>query len=376
MSKDVQPIEQPVEHPTMETSDFQTTINPGAHYVGDSDAKRNSTKFSGLKVDLSYYCPLECDHCLFDAGPSRPMHGMSDAEVRNVIESASELGTFYSISIGHQEPFVQFGRLCKILGWLKSNFDGYGIALNTTAIWAKSRESVIERLATLTDLELDTLMISVDGFHQSQVPLEKCIMCAAVAQEMGIKVVVQCVYSGTSHRLEYFRAQMEPYLDADRIKWIESPFCPCGRARKAIPRAAWPQLSYEDGSCNVMEIVYVAPDGNVTPCCGGGLVAQGLVVGNLHEWSMARIVSEVEQDPIVNCLAIHKGPAGLVKTLQEEHPTWQPRQQYTGTCHTCFEIMNDPSLVESLRDSYENRKAELLLARLYMEANEGLFAPP
>jgi hypothetical protein len=149
---------------------------------------------------------------------------------------------------------------------------------------------------------------------------------------------------------------------------------PSGRARKAIPESEWPQLSHKDGGCNAMEIMYTAPNGNVTPCCGGGLVAQGLVAGNVHKQSMTSIVSSVEQDPIMNSIAAHRGPAGLIKTLIEEHPTWRPRDHYTGACHACYDIMNDPGLVDFLRKSYEPRKVESLLARLYMEVEHGLFS--
>ena len=78
------------------------------------DLIRNSTKFSGLKIDLSYNCPLECDHCLFDSGPSCAVKGMSDKQLLHIIRTASEMGSFYSISVGHQENFAQFAKLCKI----------------------------------------------------------------------------------------------------------------------------------------------------------------------------------------------------------------------------------------------------------------------
>lgn len=336
--------------------------------------RQQSLKFSSLKVDLSYFCPLECHHCLFEASPALTPRGMTDQDLFHVIQSSAEVGTFYSISIGQQEPFVEFRRLCAILRFLTENFDGYGVSLNTTATWVKSRAFARERLTLLKDLRVESLMISVDDFHQNQVPLEKCIQCAQAAQEVDIHVVIQCVYSKNSHRLGYYRARMEPHLDAEKIEWAENAFCPSGRARKVIPESDWPQESYEKGFCNIMETMYVAPDGSVTPCCGGGLVAKGLVAGNLHNESMAQIIAKIEQDPLLNCIAAYKGPAGLVKILEESHPTWNPREHYTGKCHACFEIMNDPSLVGFLRRELEDRKVELLLRRLYQEVHKGLFA--
>ena len=374
MSQHVKEFQQSAEKPTDKEIDSEIITNLTTETIGSANVDESPIKFSGLNIDLSYHCPLECDHCLFEAGPSRSLQGMSDSHIVRVIQSAAEVGTFYSISIGHQEPFVQFDRLCEILRFLKSNFDGYGIAMPTTAVWVKAREFAFKRLSILRDLQVENLMISVDDYHQSQVPLQKCITCASVAQELGMHVTIQCVYSRTSHRLDYYRTLMEPHLDPDKTKWVESPFCPSGRARKALSESNWPQRNYKDGSCNVMQVMYVAPDGSVTPCCGGGLVASGLVMGSLYEKSMAQICVEIEQDPIMNSLASHQGPAGLVETLQKEHPAWKPREYYTGTCHACFEIMNDPSLVEFLRKSYEERKVDLLLQRLYMEVKEGLFA--
>jgi hypothetical protein len=118
---------------------------------------------------------------------------------------------------------------------------------------------------------------------------------------------------------------------------------------------------------------HVAPDGALVPCCGGGLVAKGLIAGNAYEKSIGELIATVEQDPIMNSLAMHKGPVGLIKTLEERHPTWKPREHYTGTCHACFEIMNDPSLVEFLRKAYQGKEVDLLLTRLYMEAKGLLF---
>jgi radical SAM family protein/iron-sulfur cluster protein len=344
-------------------------------HATQSTSESRSKKFSTVALDLSYYCPLECDHCLFDAGPSRPLQSMADGHVMDIIKSAAEVGSFYTISIANQEPFVQFDRLARLLEWLKANFSGYGVSLTTTAMWARSRAFTLQRLQRLKELYLDALMISVDDFHQSQrqAPLERCIVCAQVAQELGIPVTIQCIYSATSHRLDYFRAQMAPHLQPDKIQWIESAVCPSGRARKVIPESDWPQLTCMDGGCNAMEIMYVAPNGDATPCCGGGLVARGLVAGNLHEQSMASIVSAVEQDPILNSIAAHRGPAGLIKTLVEQHPTWRPRPHYTGACHACYEIMDDADLVQFLRASYETKKVDLLLTRLYMEVEHGLF---
>jgi hypothetical protein len=36
--------------------------------------------------------------------------------------------------------------------------------------------------------------------------------------------------------------------------------------------------------------------------------------------------------------------------------------------------MNDPGIVDFLKKAYEPRKVELLLTRLYMEAERGLFS--
>jgi hypothetical protein len=339
------------------------------------DLIRNSTKFSGLKIDLSYHCPLECDHCLFDSRPSCTVKGMSDKQLCHVIQTASEMGSFYSLSVGHQENFTQFGRLCGILRCLKTNFEGYGVALNTTAHWVKSRDFAVDRLRVLKDLGLETLMISVDDFHQQQVSIEKCIDCVSAAQELKIKVIIQCAYSVSSNRMDYYKSLMQPHLSDKNLDWAESPFCPSGRARDRIPVRDWPKRSYADGGCSIMKIIYVSPSGYVTPCCGGGLTASGLVVGNLFAKSMNQICMDIEQDPIINSLAIHQGPAGLIDVLKKEHHFWQPRPYYTGTCHACYEILSDDCLVRFLREILDRHKVDLLVTRLYMESKNSLFAP-
>jgi MoaA/NifB/PqqE/SkfB family radical SAM enzyme len=233
-------------------------MNTTADVTVQPDTPRTSKKWSGLTLDLAYYCPLKCDHCLFAASPSEPLRVMPNEAIRRIMQSAAEVGTFFSISISHQEPFTEFNRLCRILRDLKENFDGYGVNLTTTCVWAKSREHALNKLGILKELLLDTLTISVDDFHQSQVPLKRCIDAASAAQELGIQVVVQCCYTLTSKRIDYFRAVMEPYVDCGRIEWVDSPVCPSGRARETIPESDWPRRKCTDGGCNVMEIMHVA----------------------------------------------------------------------------------------------------------------------
>src|SRR5262245_19587741 len=102
---------------TSSTSEAPERTTAGTHEQSavPPTAVARSKKFSTIALDLSYYCPLECDHCLFDAGPSRPLKGMDDGHVMNIIRSAAELESFYTISIANQEPFVQFDRLTRLL---------------------------------------------------------------------------------------------------------------------------------------------------------------------------------------------------------------------------------------------------------------------
>ena len=139
-------------------------------------------------VITNYVCTAACRHCMFASSPNRPKDFISDEMSENIAKTLSRAGTS-SVHIGGGEPFMDFRALCSLIKALSR----YGIAVDyieTNAFWCKDDDYVLDRLNTLKNLGVSTVMVSVDPFHIEFVPLERAVRLCVLLDKCDFEYFV------------------------------------------------------------------------------------------------------------------------------------------------------------------------------------------
>ncbi len=141
----------------------------------------NTPVYSGIIT--GYACTAACRHCMFASSPDCPHEFMTADMAEKLASLLAEAGTT-SVHIGGGEPFLHFPSLCITIEALHR----YGIGIDyieTNGFWAAKEEFVRDRLRTLREMGVDTVMVSVDPFHIEYVPLERVLLLCHLLEEEG-----------------------------------------------------------------------------------------------------------------------------------------------------------------------------------------------
>lgn len=362
-------------------NDLSETGNNESALHKDSGAEvliRNkvNSKYTLIDITFSYYCVVSCKHCMFDCTPYGRNMKLEKEEVFTYIDQAIDTGRFCEYSFGEQEIFFDINRFIETANYLRSKVDGALITTSTSSIWVKNYKHAYDALRQLMGVGLHSILISIDDYHLAHVPMEKIIECTRAALDIGLAVSLQTIIDKESRRksdfIQYFKRQM-PDHNIDEIDWVQHNCTPVGRGA-SIEKS---KLLYESiipiGDCSILEILYIDPSGNVTPCCGAGSVAKYLTIGNVQYKSLSEIVEDAETNPFINMLFVWLGPYGLYKILELHGKTHLLSQKHTGACHLCYEIFNNREVYEFLCEKLSGRANELRITRCYVEQKYSQF---
>jgi MoaA/NifB/PqqE/SkfB family radical SAM enzyme len=335
-----------------------------------------------LGIQLSSNCPAACRSCAFECGPGRSRVLSADAAVQ-ILQGLDDnyrayLMPFFGFTGG--EPFLHLEPLKAISKYVLERF-GFDITISTNCFWAKDFRKASEILAELKRCGLAHLGISMDSFHQEFVALETVKVAIRSAIHLGISCYVQCAETKNGAKLEDLQKRLN--IDSKLVTWGRVPCDPIGRAAKDVPKEEllmnWNKNSFD--ACSMLKTWITNQEGRVTACCGS---ASYIVppAGNAFEMPLSDIINQGNLDPIYNALASEGGPSMLIKLLARHGLPQYSEKSYTGPCHACGEIFQDPKATRLLKDLLEPRKLELLAARLIVrqhlyssQGQENLFVP-
>lgn len=265
---------------------------------------------------MTYRCDSECDHCFVWAGP-RASGTMSLAQVEEVLDQGSEVGSVKSIYFEGGEPFLYYPILLE--GVRSARSRGFEVGIVTNAYWATSESDARIWLAPLAKLGISDLSISADELHGSEPAASSAVNASAAAEELGVPSAILRVRSVESYVAGatsdgeasdiYFRgravANIAPKLDRKgRERFTSCPEDPPNIGR-----------------------VHVDPFGNVLFC-------QGIAIGNMRNERLSSIFARFspEKDPVVGPL-MRGGPMALA--LERGVDT---DAGYVDACHMCYDV--------------------------------------
>ena len=147
---------------------------------------RMSSLLHRLGLIITYRCNAECCHCFFESGPNREER-MDLKLGLKAINEAARLGVEW-ISFTGGEPFLELNLLEELVDY--STYIGMKTEVVSNGYWAKTPAIAAQVLESLRKRGLDVLNLSIDDFHQEQVPINNVRNAYNTALKLGIKIVI------------------------------------------------------------------------------------------------------------------------------------------------------------------------------------------
>ena len=144
------------------------------------------TSLSSGGLITNYNCSSACRHCVYYSSPRREQDYLSAEQARPILEKIRQLGCD-SLHIGGGEPLLRPAELMKVL----DEFRAAEISVEyveTNSSWFRELDDAVSLLVDLRSHGLDTLLISIDPFHNEFIPFNKVrgVLQACRRTGMGI----------------------------------------------------------------------------------------------------------------------------------------------------------------------------------------------
>lgn len=329
--------------------------------------------FTDLTLTLIYRCNYRCPHCLVGE-LLQSKHAISYEEAIEIIDSAAELGTFGSVAFVGGEPFLVYPLMLRISEYIHQNYGLVPLTASTNSYWAKDVDNARSKIEPLAKLGLQSLLLSWDDFHAKFGKISQLANAVTVCNEFEVKPTIQNIIINNSSRIGEIKEKLDELCDTSNVEWAENICTPVGLGEQ-FKEEDQTFISIDDipfGECTAGKILNVEADGDVKPCCGSGLMASGLTMGNIRQKSVEAIVRKSSVDPLFNSLVANQGPKHLVEMLRVAGRTDLIPKKVTGVCDACYKITNNPEAVSVLKEKLKTKQVEIMLSRAASETFSSL----
>lgn len=300
-----------------------------------------------VSLILTDQCNISCRHCWFESSPQKNVLMKLD-NAFDYINQAHEIPTVRLISITGGEPFL-FPELIKKIVSFSAN-RGLFTECVTNSFWAINELFAINVLKDLQTIGLDVIDISIDDFHQSQIPFERVRNCFNAAKKVGLKIFIMCTVTRSSkirisNLVKLLGDDSIQILDGKnfpkilpKILAVESGFLPVGRGSSIPEKELISGNGPLYGPCKfILNDIAITPSGVVLPCCSAAGLINGMQIGNAHQKRLGTIIREASEQNIIKIL-IEKGPKAIQEIVGAKC-----RKNYVNKCHLCYEILKELS---------------------------------
>ena len=275
---------------------------------------------SGVHVLLTYTCTFECDHCFLFCGPwTRGTFTL--AQIRELLDQVQKIESVDHVFFEGGEPLLNYALLLEAIREARER--GLEVGLVTNAYPSNSALDAELWIEPLVAAGLNFLSISDDSFHYPDRENSPARITLDVAAGLSIYVDSIAVSnpgaaagtkgeSGRGGPTEGSRAMFRGRA-ADKLT-------------SGLERKDWQELDkcpYED---------LVSPSRVHVDAFGHVHICQGLLMGNIWETPLPRLVEQYDSNSHPICSALNEGgPALLARRLKI-----RPEPGYADECHFCF----------------------------------------
>jgi len=292
-------------------------------------------------VITNYKCSSACKHCCYCSSPKWPDDYMSSDMADEVFSILRSLGCYY-VHIGGGEPLLKPEKLFDVLDAASKNNIGIEY-IETNSSWYKDEAEAIAILIEMKKHGVDTLLISIDPYHNEYIPFWKVKALILACKKAGMRVFpwlmefwdyIDAMDDKKPHSLEeYKRLYGDDYLLQLLNKYGLNLK---GRAFKTykpmMRKQPYVQILKESTPCKLLSGIYhfhVDLYGNFIPqsCPGFSIPLRELAHG--ADPGKYRIISIIESE----------GIRGFAELAINEFG-YKPKEEYAGSCDLCYDIRN------------------------------------
>jgi hypothetical protein len=287
----------------------------------------------------NYVCSSACAHCSYRSSPKRDKAYITPETAAANCRACRELGC-RSMHIGGGEPLLKPDGLKDVLRAARQ--EGMAIEyVETNSSWYRDQDSAVVLLRELRQLGCDTLLISIDPFHNEFIPFAKVkgVLQACRRAGMGIFPWVMEFYDEinrlddqTVHSLAEYEAAYGPnYLaDVQARYWLSM----CGRAVDTFGPLARRQtleqvLASGSGGCSRL-----LSTGHFHIDLYGNYVPPGCVGLAIRREDLGKPLAR-DSYPVFLTL-LEQGVNGLYEMARELG--YAPGREFAGECDLCADL--------------------------------------
>jgi sulfatase maturation enzyme AslB (radical SAM superfamily) len=297
-----------------------------------------------IEFAVTYLCNGGCKHCYSIQGKERfPEH--IDKSI--AVEIVRKVGKKYnpeSIMTFGGEPLLFPEIVCAI----HKEAMNVGIPIReviTNGYWSRDTEKIREIAKDLAESRVNSIIISVDAFHQEHVPLDIVRKTAEACLEAGIEdiswnpcwVLSEDTDNQYNQKTKSILKELEDLpirnsggnlMEPDGLALVNlKEFLPL---KRKIPAAKCGDMPYTDPLDSVKGI-YVEPDGEIAVC-------KDFYIGNASKTDIVNLIESYDPFEIPEMKAIvENGMEGLVNWAKTKGV--EPDQEgYYSICHMCADI--------------------------------------
>jgi len=324
---------------------------------------------------VTYKCQVACPHCIIEAGPNRK----EQLKIKDAQDWINQIANYRDgyikvLSLTGGEPFYDIDNLQKISSFGEEK--GLIVSAVTNAFWATTLETAIKTLKKLPSIKM--LAISADAYHQEQIPFERVENAVNAAKELEIPFQI-AVCTENQNDEEYLKVikKLENVTESDKIKTAIT--FSVGRAKKIGTSKYITSSDPPFSACSAGSSPIVFPNGNVIGCIGPVIKIKDdhpLLLGNLNEKSLRKILDDSEINPIYHSIRIW-GPRKLITLANEAGLTKYLPKKYVkdSICHACYSLVSNSrirSFLQALSHDSEFKR-KVAYARLYYLRENRMF---
>ncbi|MCU7730688.1 radical SAM protein [Actinoplanes sp. KI2] len=291
---------------------------------------------AGLLLALTQRCPLRCAHCSTAstaAGAQPPA-----ARLRRFVASFGDQDRPAVLLMTGGEPLLRPELVAELAYAARRR--GTRSAVLTGAFFARTSTPAAIRAAIEA---VDHFSVSVDAFHERQIPRRDVFRLLAAVLDSGVPVSIHAVGAGAD----------DPYLDGlvadvrrrfgDRVPMLVNTIRPVGRAAAWAAARPLPARPGEISPCAMAAWPVVAADGLVLACCNQDVVdrrpAPGhLRLGHIDDDDWPAIRRRLLTAPVLRMIR-STGPAHLISRYGAP-PIGAP-----GYCAGCRQLADRPEVL-------------------------------
>ncbi len=326
-------------------------------------------------MSITARCPIQCAHCIIDAGPHRKEEMRVEKAVEWIRQSAQyESGKIKTVIITGGEPFCSPVLLRTILETSASL--GLVSVVVTNAFWGHSIETAEKTLGQYP--QIDVLSISTDKYHRRFIPIARVRNAMNAAKKMNIPFNAAVCIENEKDLLESC-AGLSGVVDLSQIR--AASVLPAGRGRFLHGETfAFTEKSAVGGPCSGADFPIIFPDGRVLSCMGITEIPSAkhpLLSGNVHDRPLAEILRIGAHDNYLQ--AMRSLGRDFVVKLIAATPAGSINLEYYkkyGSCSLCYAMANDPEILELVLDriSHGDVTEKVAAARMsrFGEKNEAV----